>query len=85
MNAPVQEVQGCTHRPRRIEHDDVHWQDVMQSDWREFSGFGDLLCLALAWAIGLGAVWADYATRDNRVTDVRVAEGPARNTGSQAD
>ncbi|BBO31343.1 hypothetical protein [Lacipirellula parvula] len=38
----------------------------MRQDWREFSGFGELLCLVLAWTVGLGAVWADYAARDHK-------------------
>ncbi len=32
----------------------------MRQDIREFSGFGELLCLVVAWAVGLGAVWSDY-------------------------
>ena len=58
----------------------------MQSDWREFSGFGELLCLVLAWAVGLGAVWFDYAGRDGRATGNRMAEGPGTAaTGAQLD
>ena len=36
---------------------------AMKNDWREFSGFGELLCLVLAWMIGMAAVWADYSDR----------------------
>jgi hypothetical protein len=33
----------------------------MRQDWREFSGFGELLCLVLAWTVGVAAMWADHA------------------------
>lgn len=32
----------------------------MRQDIREYSGFGELLCLVLAWTVGIVAVWSDY-------------------------
>lgn len=32
----------------------------MRQDFREYSGFGELLCLVLAWTVGIVAVWSDY-------------------------
>lgn len=36
----------------------------MRSEWQEYTGFGELLCLVLAWTFGVAAVWIDYSTRD---------------------
>jgi hypothetical protein len=58
----------------------------MRQDWREFSGFGELLCLLLAWTVGLGAVWADLATRDSKKSGAKVAvSGERRPSGAQID
>ena len=42
-----------------------------------------MLCLVLAWTVGLGAVWIDYATRDNKVGAAKVAVS-GENRGSNA-
>lgn len=55
----------------------------MRQDWREFSGFGELLCLVLAWTVGLGAVWIDYAARDQKGSANKVAVSGER-LGSSA-
>ena len=47
----------------------------MRFNWREFSGFGELLCLVLAWMIGLGAMWAEYS--DNGEPSRKVAVSSA--------
>jgi hypothetical protein len=54
----------------------------MRRDWREYSGFGELLCLVLAWTVGLGAVWADYATPDSKSSGVKVAVSGERRPSS---
>ncbi|QDT71979.1 hypothetical protein [Lacipirellula limnantheis] len=54
----------------------------MRQDWREYSGFGELLCLVLAWTVGLGAVWADYATRHHKSGSGKVAVSGERRTSS---
>jgi len=45
---------------------------VMQ-DLREFSGWGELLCLVMAWTVGLAAVWTDYAGRTKAEPGDKVA------------
>jgi len=55
----------------------------MRQDWREYSGFGELLCLVLAWTVGLGAVWIDYATSDNQSGAAKMAVSGERR-GSNA-
>jgi hypothetical protein len=57
----------------------------MRQDWREFSGFGELLCLVLAWTVGLGAVWADYATRDNKSGAKVAVSGERKATAPRID
>ena len=58
----------------------------MRQDWREFSGFGELLCLVLAWTVGLGAVWIDYATRDSKTSGAKVAvSGDRKATAPRID
>ena len=54
----------------------------MRQSWREFSGFGELLCLVLAWTVGLGAVWIDYAARDQKSSANKVAANGERRTTS---
>jgi hypothetical protein len=45
----------------------------MRQDIREFSGFGELLCLVLAWTVGLAAVWSDYVGRSQNSSGGKVA------------
>jgi hypothetical protein len=45
----------------------------MRQDWREFSGFGELLCLVLAWTVGLGAIWIDQARGPHKPSGENVA------------
>jgi hypothetical protein len=45
----------------------------MRQDIREFSGFGELLCLVLAWTVGLAAVWSDYVGRSQNPSGGKVA------------
>jgi hypothetical protein len=45
----------------------------MRQDIREFSGFGELLCLVVAWTVGLVAVWSDYVGRVQNPTGKTVA------------
>jgi hypothetical protein len=56
----------------------------MRQDWREYSGFGELLCLVLAWTVGLGAVWVDYVTRDSKTSSANVAVSGERSAHSGA-
>ena len=45
----------------------------MRQDWREYSGFGELLCLVLAWTVGIVAVWSDYVGRSQTSGGNKVA------------
>ena len=58
----------------------------MRYYWREFSGFGELLCLVLAWTVGLAAMWSDYSGRDKNDSADRVAvSGERRDAGAYFD
>ncbi len=39
----------------------------MRFAWRqqENTGWGELMCFVLVWAVGLGGLWLDYAHRSN--------------------
>jgi hypothetical protein len=37
------------------------------------TGWGELMCLVLAWVIGVGAIWADYLGRSQKPSGDRVA------------
>jgi hypothetical protein len=51
----------------------------MRIPWRHYdTGWGELLCLVLAWTIGLAAVWVDYAGRLQDRGGDRVAASGAR-------
>jgi hypothetical protein len=55
---------------------------TMRQGFREYSGFGELLCLVVAWTVGLAAVWSEYATRPqngsgNKVAVSQVERGPS--------
>jgi hypothetical protein len=59
---------------------------VMRQEFREYSGFGELLCLVLAWTVGIAAVWTDYAGRDTNAAGEKVAvSGENRSTTSYYD
>jgi hypothetical protein len=45
----------------------------MRQDWREFSGFGELLCLVLAWTVGLGAMWLENGRGPHKTSADNVA------------
>jgi hypothetical protein len=45
----------------------------MRQDWREFSGFGELLCLVLAWTVGLGAMWLENGRGSHKTSTDNVA------------
>ena len=54
----------------------------MRQDIREYSGFGELLCLVMAWTVGLTAVWAEYSARPqnasgNKMAVSQVERGPS--------
>jgi hypothetical protein len=58
----------------------------MRSEIREFSGFGELLCLVLAWTVGIAAVWADYANSAKSGAGDKVAvSGSNRGTSAYFD
>lgn len=58
----------------------------MRQDFREFSGFGELLCLVLAWTVGIVAVWTDYAGRTVKPSSDKVAvSGEHRGTSAYFD
>jgi hypothetical protein len=52
----------------------------MRLDWRKKldAGWGELLCLTLAWAIVLAAVWVDYARRPHKGPGDKVAASGGR-------
>jgi hypothetical protein len=58
----------------------------MRQDLREFSGFGELLCLVLAWTVGIAAVWTDYSGRAKNASGEKVAvSGEHRGTSAYFD
>ena len=58
----------------------------MRQDFREYSGFGELLCLVLAWTVGLIAVWTDYVGQPQNPSAGKVAvSGVDRGTTSYFD
>lgn len=58
----------------------------MRYDWQEFSGAGELLCLVLAWTVGLAAMWSDYAGRGKNAAGDKVAvSGNHRTTTAHID
>jgi hypothetical protein len=49
----------------------------MRFPWRQYdTGWSELLCLVVAWAVALGAVWLDYVGRP-RTSGDRVAVSDA--------
>ncbi len=48
-------------------------QEVMRQDIWTFSGFGELLCIVLAWTVGIAALWADSAADSNSPPGGKVA------------
>lgn len=58
----------------------------MRSEWHEYTGFGELLCLVLAWVIGIAAVWGDFASRTSNPGASNVAATSSdRPSASQLD
>ena len=58
----------------------------MRWDIREFSGWGELLCLVVAWGVGLAGMWTDYAGRaKNEAGDKVAVSGAERVAGSYFD
>jgi hypothetical protein len=50
----------------------------MRLHWRRYdTGWGELLCLAVAWTVGLAAVWLDYVGQPPSTGD-KVAVSDAR-------
>ena len=45
----------------------------MLQTFRQFSGFGELLCLALAWTVGLAGLWSEYVSRSQSPSVGKVA------------
>jgi hypothetical protein len=58
----------------------------MRQDLSEFSGWGELLCLVMAWTVGIAAVWTDYAGRTKNEAGQKVAvSGAERTVGAYYD
>lgn len=54
--------------------------NIMRFDWRKYdTGWGELLCFVVAWTVGLGAVWLEYAGRPKASADkvAATARAPA--------
>ena len=49
----------------------------MRQDIRKFSGFGELLCLVVAWMAGLAGLWSEYMGRVQNPSGNAVAVGQA--------
>ena len=49
----------------------------MLQSFRENSGFGELLCLALAWTVGLAGLWSEYSGRAQNPSGAKVAVSQA--------
>ena len=57
----------------------VDARHTMRLHWRNYdTGWGELLCFVLAWVIGIGGVWLDYARRPQRGAGDRLAVSGAR-------
>jgi hypothetical protein len=54
----------------------------MRQDIREFSGWGELLCLVMAWTVGMAALWSDYAGRAENESSNKVAVSGAERESS---
>jgi hypothetical protein len=59
-------------RLRRIEFN-VPKRRPLRFVLQEFSGFGELLCIVAAWAVGLAALWSEHAGRDHNAAADNVA------------
>lgn len=53
----------------------------MRDDWRQLTGLGELLCLVAAWGVAIGALWADFAARDQARGRDKVAVGETSPSG----
>jgi hypothetical protein len=54
----------------------------MLQSFRDNSGFGELLCLTLAWTVGLAGLWSEYMGRTqnpsgNKVAVTQAERGPS--------
>jgi hypothetical protein len=45
----------------------------MIRSYRNYSGFGELLCVALAWTVGLAGLWSEYTERTQKSSGNKVA------------
>jgi hypothetical protein len=50
----------------------------MRQDIRRFSGFGELLCLVVAWMVGLAGLWSEYMGRVQNPSGNAVAVGQSQ-------
>jgi hypothetical protein len=52
----------------------------MRFVWRqqEFTGWGELMCFVLVWAVGLAGLWFDYARRTDARPGDKVAVSGSR-------
>ena len=58
----------------------------MRQDFREYSGFGELLCLVLAWTVGIVAVWSDSVGQSRTAGGNKIAaSGADRQTSAYFD
>jgi hypothetical protein len=55
----------------------------MRQEFREYSGFGELMCLVLAWSVGIAAVWTDYAGRTKNAAGEKVAVSGEHRSASE--
>lgn len=52
----------------------------MRQESYTFAGLGELLCIVLAWTVGIAAIWSD-ATRDAaNLSGGKVADGGGRSS-----
>ena len=59
--------------------------EVMRQDIYTFSGFGELLCIVLAWTVGIAALWADSGSANNPSGGKVAASGQRAATGAYYD
>ncbi len=57
----------------------------MRRSIREFSGWGELLCLVVAWTVGAAAVWTEYAGQAKNEPGESVAVNIQRGTTAYFD
>jgi hypothetical protein len=58
----------------------------MRQQLYTFSGFGELMCIVLAWTVGIAAIWAESSPEANKPSGGKVAvSGDGASSGAYYD